>query len=74
VSPSFLADAITSKSTERYAVKFIKRLLGENDVGAALQRLDRLTQDEARTTAAQVLEVVYGILHDMKGIIDGEQN
>ena len=31
-----------------------------------LQRLDRLTLDEARITAAQTLEVVYGLFQYMK--------
>ena len=35
------------------------------DVEAVLQRLDRLTQDEARTTAAEILRVVYGLVQDM---------
>ena len=30
--------------------------MGENDVEAVLQRLDRLNQEEVRTTAAQILE------------------
>lgn len=38
---------------------------GEMDVEAVLQRLDRLTQDEARTTAAEILRVVYGLVQDM---------
>ena len=29
----------------------MKKLFGENDIEAVLQRLDRLTQDEARATA-----------------------
>ncbi|KAH9965155.1 hypothetical protein BJV74DRAFT_990815, partial [Russula compacta] len=33
--------------------KFGKKLFGENDVETVLHRLDRLTLDEARTTAAQ---------------------
>jgi hypothetical protein len=42
---------------------------------AVLQRLDRLTQDEARTTATQTLEVVYGLLQNlnMRVVVDGEQ-
>ena len=36
----------------------MKRVRGENDIEAALQRLDRLTQDEVRATAAQTLQVV----------------
>jgi len=54
-------------------VKLVKKLLGENEVEAVLQRLDRLTVDEARTTAAQTLEVVYGLVQNMKLVIDGEQ-
>jgi len=32
-----------------------------------------LAGDEARTTAAQTLEVVYGLVQNMKVVIDGEQ-
>jgi len=46
--------------------KFGKKLLGENDVEDILQRLDRLTLDEARTTAAQTLAVVCGLVENMK--------
>jgi hypothetical protein len=38
-----------------------------------LQRLDRLTEDEARITAAQTLEVVYGLFQNMRDAVDGEQ-
>jgi hypothetical protein len=53
------------------AEKFVKKLLGENDVEAVLQRLDRLTQDEARMTAAETLGVVYGLFKNMRVVIDG---
>jgi len=51
----------------------VKKLLGENDVEAILQRLDRLTLDEARTTAAQSLESIYGLVQNMRMVMDGEQ-
>ncbi len=35
-------------------------------------RLDRLTQDEGRITAAQTLEVVHGLFQNIGVIIDGE--
>jgi hypothetical protein len=57
--------------TQRNAEKLVKKLLGENEVEAVLQRLDRLTQDEARTAAAQTLDVVYGLVQNMKMIMDG---
>jgi hypothetical protein len=59
--------------TQRSAEKFVKKLLGENEIDAVLQRLDRLTQDEARTTAAQTLEVVYGLVQNMRVVIDGKR-
>ena len=36
----------------------MKKVRGENDIGAALQRLDRLTQEEGLATGAQTLQVV----------------
>jgi ribosomal 50S subunit-associated protein YjgA (DUF615 family) len=53
--------------------KFMKKLFGEKDVEAVLQRLDKLTQEEARTTAAQGLEAVYGLVQNMRVVMDGEQ-
>ena len=52
--------------TECIAEKFVKTLFGGGkDAEAVLQRLDRLTQDEARTTAAEILNVVHGLVQDM---------
>ena len=59
--------------TQWNSEKFVKKLLGENGVEAVLQRLDRLTQEEARTTVAQTLEVVHGLFQSMKVVIDGKQ-
>jgi len=41
--------------------KFMKRLMGRTGVEDALQRLDRLTQEETRTTVAKNLEVTHSI-------------
>jgi hypothetical protein len=59
--------------TQCNAEKLVKKLLGEKDVEVVLQRLDRLTQDEARLTAAQTLGVVYGLIQNMRVVMDGEQ-
>jgi hypothetical protein len=40
---------------------------------AMVQRLDRLTQDEARQTVAQILKVVHGLVENMKVVMDGEE-
>ena len=46
---------------------------GENEIEAALRRLDRLTSDEGRATAAQTLEVVYGLVRHRRVVLDGEK-
>jgi len=38
---------------------FAKKLSGEDDVEAALQRLDRLTNEETRMATTQTLDVVH---------------
>jgi hypothetical protein len=48
-------------------------VFGEKDVEAVLQRLDRLTHDEARATAAHTLEVVHGLVQGMRVVVDGKQ-
>ena len=40
---------------------------------AMVQRLDRLTQNEARQTVAQILKVVHGLVENMKVVMSGEQ-
>jgi hypothetical protein len=54
--------------------KFTKKLFGESEVEAVLQRLDRLTQDEARITAAQTLSVVHGLVNNTKVVMEGARS
>ena len=51
--------------------KFAKKLLGENEIEAVLQRLDRLTQEEGRMTVVQILEVVHGLVNNVKVVMNG---
>ena len=53
--------------------KFAKKLLGESEIEAVLQRLDRLTQDEGRMTVAQTLEVVHGLVSNVKIVMNSMQ-
>jgi hypothetical protein len=53
-------------------------LLGENDIEAVLQRLDRLTMEESRMTVAQTMEtstqsmeVVRRLFNDMRTVMEG---
>jgi signal recognition particle GTPase len=67
-----LLSLISSPRIQYSAEKFAKKLLGENDVEAVLQRLDRLTMEESRMTAAQTMEVVHGLFNNMKAVMDGK--
>ena len=69
MSPSSVRYHITQGDAE----KLVKKLFGEKDVEAVLQRLDRLTQEEALITAAQTLDVVCGLFQNMRVVMDGEK-
>ena len=49
----------------------MQRDLGETDIESMLQRLDRLTLEESRTTVAETLDVVYGLVNDMQVVMEG---
>ena len=53
--------------------KLVGKLVGEKKMEAILQRLDRLTQDEAQQTVAQVFEVVHGLVENMNVVMNSEQ-
>ena len=52
--------------------KFAKKLLGESEIEAVLQRLDRLTLEEGRMAVAQTLEVVHGLMNNVKVVMNGK--
>ena len=51
--------------------KFAKKLLGESEIEAVLQKLDRLTQEEAWMMAVQTLEVVHCLVNNVKVVMNG---
>ena len=53
--------------------KLVGKLVGEKKMEAIVQRLDRLTQDEARQTVAQILKIVHGLVENMKVVMGGKQ-
>jgi hypothetical protein len=75
-----------SAKVDLRAEKFFKKLVGRKDIEDALQRLDKLTQEEARMAAAETLtitqviddnikcvdEKVDGVDHKMGSVIKGE--
>jgi archaellum component FlaC len=56
--------------TKPFSEKYLKKLMGKNDIEDALKRLDRLTQEEARMAAAQLLKVMNTINSDVREIAD----
>ncbi|KAH9037510.1 hypothetical protein EDB85DRAFT_609184 [Lactarius pseudohatsudake] len=48
--------------------KYLMKLVGRKDIEDALQRLDRLTQEEARMAAAEALMITRGIDDKMDGV------
>jgi hypothetical protein len=59
--------------TEHSIVKVVKQILGENLVKPVLQRLVRLTREEARSSPAQTLEVIYSLVQIMTVAMNGEK-
>jgi methyl-accepting chemotaxis protein len=57
--------------TERFSEKYLKKLIGRTDIEDALKRLDRLTQEEARMAAAQVLKVTNTVDDRVADVGDG---
>ena len=56
--------------TEPFLEKYLKKLIGRTDIEDALKRLDRLTQEEARMAAAQVLNVANTVDGRVRGVDD----
>jgi hypothetical protein len=71
LSESVLAD--TTRATQQDAGKFGNKVFGNNDVEAVLHRLDRLSFDEAVMTAEETLEIVYGLIENLRNTMSGEQ-
>jgi hypothetical protein len=51
--------------------KFLKKLLGMNDIEDALKKLDTLTQEEARMATAEVLKITQRVENKVTALIDG---
>ena len=65
--------SLTYYLTQCNLERFVDNHFGEQDVEAALQRLGRLSQDEARMTALEILKVVHGLLRNLNIVMDGEK-
>ncbi|KAH9016751.1 hypothetical protein EDB84DRAFT_711918 [Lactarius hengduanensis] len=58
----------TKEIRQGRAKKFFKKLVGRRDIEDALQRLDRLTQEEARMATAEVLRLTHSVEDKVEGV------
>jgi hypothetical protein len=63
-----LMDPPLRLSTECSAERFLKKLAGRSDIEDALQRLDKLTQEEHRMATAQDLRATHRVDERVKGV------
>ena len=56
-----------------FSEKYLKKLAGRTDLEDALKRLDKLTQEEARMAAAQLLKITHNIENKITRVIDGKR-
>jgi hypothetical protein len=55
---------------DRFLESFLKRLAGRTDIEDALQRLDKLTQEEGRMAIAEGLKATHGIDNKVEDVGD----
>jgi archaellum component FlaC len=54
----------------RFLESFLKKLVGRADIEDALERLDKLTQEEARMATAEGLKATHGIDNKVEDVGD----
>ena len=47
------------------------KLLNEEDIQRVLRRLSRLTQEETQMAVVQTMEVIYGLISNIRVVMDG---
>ena len=58
----------------RFLEKFLKKLVGQNDIEDALKKLDTLTMEESRMAIAEILNVTHRVDDNVAVLIDGGQD
>jgi len=51
-----------------------EKWLNEEDIGRVRRRLSRLTQEETQMTVTQNMEAVYGLISNIKVLMDGARS
>jgi hypothetical protein len=57
-------------STQICSEKYLKKLIGNTEAEDSLQRLDKLTQEEARMASAELLKITHRVEGKVKGVDD----
>lgn len=57
--------------TYPFLEKYLKKLLGKNEIEDSLKRLDTLTQEEARMATAEILRVTHNVDDNVKVVLEG---
>jgi len=52
------------------SVKYLRKLIGRAEIEDALNRLDKLTQEEARMATTQVLKATHSVDDRVRGVDD----
>ncbi|KAH8992263.1 hypothetical protein EDB86DRAFT_3244414, partial [Lactarius hatsudake] len=66
--------AISTKEIKQGRTKkYLKKLAGRTELDDALKRLDKLTQEEARMAAAQLLKIAHNVENKIIQVIDDRQ-
>ncbi|KAH8977717.1 hypothetical protein EDB92DRAFT_708792 [Lactarius akahatsu] len=59
---------VTKEIRQGRTMRYLKKLIGRKDVEDALQRLDKLTQEEARMAGVETLAITRGIDERMRSV------
>ncbi|KAH9044038.1 hypothetical protein EDB83DRAFT_2406718 [Lactarius deliciosus] len=66
--------AISTKEIKQGRTKkYLKKLAGRTELEDALKRLDKLTQEEARMAAAELLKIARNVENKITQVIDGKR-
>jgi uncharacterized protein Yka (UPF0111/DUF47 family) len=63
---------VTDKSLAYFLLEtFMKKLMGRKDIEDALQRLEKVTVEEARMAAAEALKAIHGVGDKVESEVHG---
>ncbi|KAH9073579.1 hypothetical protein EDB83DRAFT_83863 [Lactarius deliciosus] len=63
----------TKEMRQSRAKRYLKKLIGKKEIEDALKRLDKLTQEEARMVAAEILKLTHIVDNKVTTVVNGVQ-